>query len=447
VGSSAVGVLSATAAAALGAALAPRDRWLGVAFCAGVTLCVLECLVIGQTTFLLGVAFAAAALFALRSGHAGGAAVAAVAAGLSSLASPLAGVFLVFGGLALLRVLGPRRVALLAPALLGSALAAVVDSGGGPFTYRPVTLAAITAFCAITLLLTGRHDRGFRDLAYWYLVISIAAFLVDNPVGSNLNRLGRLVALPLALYYLATRTLPRWRRIGVVIAVGLATWWSLIPLVTAVRWGVDDPGRRLAYYRGLLGYLRTEEPVRGRLEIPFTRTHTEAYWVARSFPLARGWERQVDLGENDVLYHRLTAGAYRRWLDDNAVSLVALSPLEPDIGGAAEAALLRHPPSYLREVWHDAHWTVWRVVEAQPIAAGAASLTDLGTASLRLHFSRAGTSFVRVRASPMWAVSEGSAALTRTDDGWLRVRADAAGDVTLRARMRWELLDPTNRLR
>jgi len=371
-GSSAVGVLSATAAAALGATLAPDRRRWSAAFCAAVVLCVLECLVIGQTTFLLGVAFAALALVGLRSRRPG---LAVTGAALSSLASPLAGVFLIFGGLGLLRVLGWRRVLPLAAGLLGSLVAAVVDSGGGPFTYRLVTLLAIAAFAAGTFAITDRNDRGLRDFALWYVAVSAAAFVVANPVGANLNRLGKLVALPLAVYYLATKALPRRRRVAAVLAVVLAAWWSLIPFVTAVRWGVDDPGRHLAYYRGLLGYLRGQDPTAGRLEIPFTRTHTEAYWVARSFPLARGWERQVDLGENDVLYHPLTAADYRRWLDENAVALVATSTLEPDVGGANETRLLRHPPAYLHEVWHDAHWRVWRVAGSRPLASAPASVT------------------------------------------------------------------------
>jgi hypothetical protein len=445
IGSSAVGVVSATAAAAFGALLAPqRTRVLDGAFCAAVMLCVLECLVIGQTTFLLGAAFGAAALAALRDGRH---AATAVAAAGCSLASPLAGLFLIMGGLGLSRSYGWRRVARLAPGLLGAAVAAVMDSGGGPFTYRLVTLGAISLFCGIALALTDRSDAGLRDFACWYLLIAAAAFVVANPVGANLNRLGKLVALPLAIFYLATRTLPTWRRIGVVAGIGLAAWWSLIPLVTAVRWGAHDPGRDVAYYRGLLGYLSKQDPTAGRIEIPFTRTHTEAYWVGRSFPLARGWERQVDLGENDVLYSRLSAASYRRWLDDHAVSMVGVSTLEPDIGGQPEVDLLRHPPSYLRPAWHDRHWRVWRVVHPTPLADGPARVTSAGQASVELRFREPGSSLLRVRASPMWMVDDGDASLTRTSDGWLRVRTDRAGDVTLHARLTWALLDPANDLR
>jgi hypothetical protein len=221
----------------------------------------------------------------------------------------------------------------------------------------------------------------------------------------------------------------------------------LIPFVTAVRWGAHDPGRHVAYYRPLLDYLRRQDPVDGRVEIPFTRTHTESAWVARSFPLARGWERQVDLGENAVLYHPLSATSYRRWLDEHAVAIVALSTLEPDIGGAPEAALLRHPPAYLRPLWHDAHWTVWRVADSAPLASPPARVTRLGRASVSLRFSVAGSSVLRVRASPMWAVTSGRASVSRTKEGWLKVTTTSAGDVTLRARIRWALLDPWSDLR
>lgn len=444
-GSSGVGVLSATAATAFGAALAPSasTRYV-VAFCAAVLVSVLECLVIGQTTFLLGVAFAAGALVALRADRPVLVAVAALA---SSLASPLAGLFLIFGGLALLHSCGWRRALLFAPAAVGSAVAALVDSGGGPFTYRLVTLAAISTFSAVALLLTDRSDRTVRDFACWYFAIAAVAFVVANPVGANLNRLGKLVALPLAVYYFASRPLPAWRRAGVLVAAALAAWWSLIPLVSAVRWGAHDPGRHVAYYRGLLGYLRTQHPIDGRVEIPFTRTHRESYWVARSFPLARGWERQVDLGENKVLYSRLSASTYRRWLDDNAVSMVALSTLEPDIGGRPEADLLQRPPTYLHLVWRDEHWRVWKVIDPTPIANDPARVTELGQASIRLHFAHRGTSLVRMRSSPMWQVTDGSARLTRSADGWLLVTSERSGDVVLRAGLNWAVLDPTNHLR
>ena len=444
-GSSAVGVASVTVAAWFAARLGPARRGLPqVAFCASVLLCLMECLVIGQVPFLLGVAFGLPGLVAVRAGRSWWAAIGAAAC---SLASPLSGVFLVLAGVALLRTYGWRRVLPLAAGLLGSAVAAVVDSGGGPFTYRVTTLGAITIFCSVVVLLTERSDRALRDFAFAYLAISIMAFVIDNPVGANLNRVGKLVALPLAVLYLVTRRLPTWRRLGVLAAVCLAGWWSLIPASTAVQFGAHDPGRHVAYYRGLLDFLATQDPVKGRLEVPFTRTHTESYRVARSFPLARGWERQVDLGENHVLYSPLTPARYRRWLDDNAVALVATSTLGPDRGGAAETRLLQRPPGYLRPVWHDRHWRVWRVVAPTPIADGTALLTDLGPASLTVRFEAAGRSVVRVRASPMWRVTDGTATLRRTQDGWLQVDSPRAGTVTLRARMTFALLDPTNELR
>jgi hypothetical protein len=47
----------------------------------------------------------------------------------------------------------------------------------------------------------------------------------------------------------------------------------------------------------------------------------------------------------------------------------------------------------------------------------------------------------------MWAVTSGRAALGRTEDGWLTVAARSSAEVTLRARLRWSLLDPWSDLR
>lgn len=166
----------------------------------------------------------------------------------------------------------------------------------------------------------------------------------------------------------------------------------------------------------------------------FTREHWEASWVARAFPIARGWERQTDLDANSVLYRGLSAGSYRRWLDDNAVSLVALPDVALDAGGQAEAKLLAHPPSYLQPVWADAHWRVWRVRNHALLLQGPAVLTHLGPASVTVRFRHPGSPTLRIRADPMWAVSSGPACVDVTTARWLQVRARAAGVVVLRAR-------------
>jgi hypothetical protein len=177
-----------------------------------------------------------------------------------------------------------------------------------------------------------------------------------------------------------------------------------------------------------------------RVEIPFTREHWESYFVARSYPIARGWERQSDLQYNAVLYRPLTAQRYRRWLDDNAITLVALPHASMDTGGRAEAMLLRTPPSYLRPVWHDAHWRVWRVMHATPLVTGAATLVRQQEDALTLRFDAAGAAVVRVRSSALWVPARPGSCVTATAQGWLRVTARKPGVVRLNARLNGDLL-------
>jgi hypothetical protein len=135
-----------------------------------------------------------------------------------------------------------------------------------------------------------------------------------------------------------------------------------------------------------------------------------------------------------VLYKPLTAASYRAWLDANAVGLVALPDVPIDNGGLAEAALLANPPPYLHEVWHDAHWKVWQVADAVPLASGPATLRTLGISSFILDFPTTGTETVRIHADDMWGIAGDSAAcLTTTADGWFEVTALAPGGVRVHA--------------
>jgi hypothetical protein len=190
----------------------------------------------------------------------------------------------------------------------------------------------------------------------------------------------------------------------------------------------------------VLRFLSTQNAMTGRVEIPFTREHWESLWIARAFPIARGWERQTDLLYDHVLYQSLTAATYHRWLDENAVSLVALPSAPIDYGGRAEQDLLREPPSYLRPVWHDPNWQVWRVVDAKPIVAGGATMAAFSSSSLSVSFVHAGTAVVRIHGSSLWQVTEGDGCVSTTPDGWVRVQADRPGLVTIEARINRHLV-------
>jgi hypothetical protein len=353
----------------------------------------------------------------------------------ASLSSPLVGAFLLLAVPALVSAYGWRRAAPFTAAVAGVAVSMVVGGGSGAFPFGSRIFLWTAAFAAAAIAAGFRRDPVLRTFGMTYAIAAVVAFVVPNPIGGNLARLGQLVALPLVWHVLPRLAGRRWRRSLSAVLVAVSALWPIWPSISSAARGAADPSQSSAYYAGVLRFLHTQDPANGRLEIVLTREHWESLWVAQHFPLARGWERQTDMSNNAVLYRPLTGTGYRRWLDDNAVSLVALPRVPIDFGGKAESALLAHPPSYLVPVWHDASWRVWRVRNAQGIVSGPATLTTLGAASVVLDFHGSGTATVRVRSSQLWGVTEGEACVSNNENGWVTVTSPHPGRVTLRARV------------
>ncbi|MGI8879158.1 MAG: hypothetical protein ACR2KJ_01325 [Jatrophihabitans sp.] len=436
-GARVTGLLAVTAAAWAAGLLLPSDevarhRRYSIAVAAILS----GSLIIGQVPFLLGVALALWALVALSRQRT---VVVWVFAAAASLASPLAGVFLLMAVPSLAVRFSWRRALPLSAGLAGSVVAGVVGGAAGPDPYPWQSLIGVLGFSIGSLLVTTRADCMLRRFAAVYAVVGVLAFLTPNPIGGNVDRIGKLIALPLACYLLFNGARRTKLLRGVLVAVA-ALLWPFVPLTSAIAQGARDPSQNAVYFTQLLSFLDSQNPTSGRLEIPFTRAHWESARVAPHFPLARGWERQTDLKYNSVLYEPLTPNEYLLWLRDSAVSLVALPSVPLDEGGKAEGRLLAHPPPYLRQVWSNQNWTVWTVVGGQPLASGPASITRLGPASFDITFRRAGASLVRIRASNLWHVTAGTGCVDAGSQGWLEVHAPAAGMLTLRAQLNTRLL-------
>lgn len=440
-GAGLTGLLASVGAAWAASGFAPANRTRARLFQLSVAVGLTENLLIGQVPFLLGAALGLLAIRALRTTQS--VVVVAILAALCGLSSPLAGVFLLVAAPALGMAFGWRRVLGVAGALVGPAVASVVGGSGGWFPFQWQALGAVFGLCAVVVV-AARNNRPVQCFAMCYLLVAIAMFVIPNPIGGNFPRLGKLIALPLACHFLLAVHRRHWAR-TVVVAV-LAVLWSGVPMASSIARGATDPSRRLAFYSGLLHFLKTQNPNAGRIEIPFTREHWEALWVARSFPIARGWERQTDLERNAVLYDKLTATAYHRWLDDNSVSLVALPNVPIDYGGRAEVALIDAGPSYLRPVWHDRNWSVCRVVGARPMVTGA-TLVRMRPTSITVHFRSAGTATVHIRGSNLWQVRGTSGCVDSTRRGWLAVHSPRGGTVTIDASVNGELFAPRSRCR
>jgi hypothetical protein len=424
------GAISAVAAALAASRLVRRDaspslRAALVWFC----VIVVTELVVGQLPFLLGVACAAWAAVAVNRGRF---ALAGCAALACSLASPLAGAFLLLGAFAWATTGRWRAAMPLATALVGVGLA-VVAGGGGTFPLSVVTLIPVVLLVAIGLYLAPPSYRALRRGLLLYGGVAVALAFVPTPIGGNIARLGALVGGPTAAAVLPRIGKRYWMAL---VAIPLVAW-PAAPAVGAIAHNGVDPSRHSTYFAGLVSFLQAHRSPYGRVEIPMTRDHWEAAYVASVYPLARGWERQIDRRYNEMFYDSgaLSPVEYSQWLSDNAVRYVALPDVALDGAGVAEAELLRSGQlSSLRPVWQDAHWQVWAVAHPGPFATGAGQLSSVGVDTFTLHMRRAGTTIVRLHHSRMWQSSTPDICISATPDGWTQVTTSAPGDVTIAAR-------------
>jgi hypothetical protein len=451
---------------------------------------------IGRLTFALGVTFALASALAAvtavrrtqrdgRLATAAGLAAAGLAA-LSAATSPVAGVLVVFGAVCWVagaQTLGDarartRRVWTLAvaPLVVIAVLGVLFPEGG----FEPYAASSLAAALAVTVAFVVALPKGARQLRVagcLYLLANLAAE-IPTPMGSNVQRYGVLLSGPLllcALYGQSAGTdpapagdsrrgltagrLPAVATVAMLAGMGFWVLWG--PVVQSL--GVaGDPSTRASFYAPVERFLALHATGPVRIEVPFTRSHWEAAYLAPHVELARGWERQLDKRYDGVLESgSLTPARYRAWLAHDAVRYVALPDVPFDQSSDAEVRLIRSGLPYLREELHTAHWRIFEVLGAGPLvealtgggplrlggagsakgapapstapATPAARLTSLGVDSFVLA-SGAGDFLVRVHYSPYWTVTAGAASVGQGPDGFTAVRVLRAGRVVVATR-------------
>ena len=396
----------------------------------------------GRITFALGLAIGLGALLALQRGRA---LLAGALALLTGFASPVAGLFAALAGVAVF-LAGNRRggaaVAVGAAASIAALSLAFPAGGDEPFTFT--AFIPVPLFALVALLLVPPEERALRWGVAVYALVSIVAFVVANPVGGNLARLGALAAGPVLALGLAGR-----RPVALAVLALPLLYWQWVAPVRDLSEATGDPSVHSSYYQPLLAQLELRtggRPV--RVEIPPTRNRWEAAYVAPRFPLARGWLRQLEYGDIDLFTNgNLTAAAYRSWLDQRGVSYVAVADAEPDYLSIDEEALIRGGLPYLRPVWSDQHWRLYRVKRSPGLVSRAGDfpgpggrrdrLTALGPASFTLSTRDSGPFLVRIHYTRYWTVTAGNACVER-DGEWTGVTVRNPGTVTVVARFSLE---------
>ncbi len=477
------------------AAYGARARWAAAWFAVAALGDVWS----GRVTFALGVSVALGAVLALTRGHALVAVilaglcaacspVAGVLLALAGLTHSLAGrngdadrtgdasprlVSPRFGRRRASLGFGrsPRSLIVLGapPAVVVAALAALFPEGGRE-PYPLLSFLASAAVIAGFLWALPAQRRLAWIGGVVYLAACVACVAVHTPMGANVERYGVLLAGPLLLCELLApdrgggapadlglpevaggtvseggRSAPgRWllslaprgrlsvAAVAVLLGIGVWTVWGPVRETAAVA---GNASTSAAYYVPVERFVATHGGPLVRVEVPFTRGHWEAAWLAQRVSLARGWEKQLDERYDGVLLSRtLTAGQYRAWLEENAVRYVALPDAPLDPSSAGEGRLIEAGLPYLREVWRTRHWRIYEVLDPAPLAQGPGALSGMGHDWFSLRVRTAGSFVVRVHYTRYWTVTGGAACVGRARGGWTEVSASRAGAVIVAAR-------------
>jgi hypothetical protein len=272
--------------------------------------------------------------------------------------------------------------------------------------------------------------RPLRGVFWIYLVVCVVAYLVPSSVGSNLERL-RYAALPVALLAAALRS---WRPLWLLVpAVGLAAVWNVTPIWSTFARASTDPEASRSYWQPSIRYLQAHLSPSFRVEVVDTAEHwPAAYLPDAGIPIVRGWYRQSDFPQNEILYDgKLAGSAYEVWLRRMAVRYVVLTDAPADYSSRNEAALIRSGHTDLVVVKRLPHVSIYELPHATPIVTGPEPSTVLWLWPQRvvatIHVP--GTYKVRIRWSPYWRTSNGC--VSRAPDGMTRITTHEAGLIEL----------------
>ena len=215
--------------------------------------------------------------------------------------------------------------------------------------------------------------------------------------------------------------------------VAVAGFWNISALAHTAAAAGADPAHSAAYWQPAIAFLRANLTPSFRVEAVDTIEHwPAAYLPDAGIPIVRGWYRQNDFPQNELLYDRtLAARAYQCWLRGLGVRYVVLTDAPPDYSSRAEAALVRSGRSGLMNVFTSAHVDVYEVPHPQPLVTGAgdgdrapAHADEARLLGLRSPAATASS----VRWSPYWQHDEGC--VWQGPDGTVRLQATHAGLVS-----------------
>ncbi|MGW1953960.1 MFS transporter [Streptomyces sp. NPDC001920] len=367
----------------------------------------------GRVTFGLGTMFALGAVAVVfcwphrwRYKRWAKALCAAPLAALATMASPVAGLFVGFVAVALF--LQKRRPGAWALGLAPTAVVAVSAwlfpfSGTQPMVFGSMLLPLLISVAVYVLV--PEEWKTVRLVAAVYGLAVVLVWVVSSQIGSNITRLAMLfggMALVAALPFAVPRS-RKWYA-GVLALLTFAGWIGYKTVDDIIHSAPEAAwARQLA---PLVNELQEVGAEKGRVEVVPARSHREAAALAPYVNLARGWNRQADMGRNPLFYDgTLNSANYREWLKRWAVHFVVLPKDEPDPTGAQrERQLLQRGLPYLKQVWGDANWQLFEVIDPAPLAEPNAVVERAEQGEMTIRVRKPGRVLVRVPYSPWLSI-------------------------------------------
>jgi hypothetical protein len=333
-----------------------------------IVICALCNLWSGRVPFSVGMAVSLVGVLVLmhRNPVLGG-----VINGIATLFSPLAPAFI------LLAIVGPAvtradwrkdLIRFAIPSVVGLVLPSLFFGAPAPMPFAATTLAWSVGIVIAAALLD--LPRALRYSLYAAALACLGAFLIPSGVGANISRYAFLLLPPLV--WAVARNPKRIVAFALLPAFAYSGYVVLGDIAEASK-----PAAQPTYYQGLRTEL-LQLPGRNnhRIEVLDTETHRAAADLIPDIYLARGWETQSD-STNALFYNPslLNSSSYRRWLDNKAVSWVAV-PTQPGSNYQSEATLVNAGLPYLHQMWHDEQWTLYSVSSPEAIVPAPATVVQ-----------------------------------------------------------------------
>ncbi|MEA2386245.1 MAG: hypothetical protein QOJ22_419, partial [Thermoleophilaceae bacterium] len=261
-----------------------------------------------------------------------------------------------------------------------------VYHGRGSFPFPFIELAAALAFAIGGAILA--REQPLRGIFVAYVAFVLVAFAFQSQLGENAARL-RYMAIPLALLFLRRR--PLWIAVP---CFALAAAYNLTPLAWNYSKGADERANHRSYWTPAIAFLNAHRDPNFRVDALDTIGHWEAlYSPEAGFPITRGWYRQDDFPENQILYSDdLNMGTYVRWLHQRGVRYVLVPADRLDYSSRLEHSVA----TKLHFVTRRGDVSIYEAPRPVPIAPGA-QIVRLTHETVTLRVPRAGRYTLAIR--------------------------------------------------